>query len=274
MLKIAAATDFSNVSIHACEYALQLAQALQAEFYLFHTFHIPSISPESPVFIPSIDDLGKDAMSSLELFKNSLLDKFKYSSEIKCISAAGFFVDELADFTQQNNIDLVIIGTSGAGYITEHLLGSNTTRVIKNVMCTTLAVPEQALFEGVNSLMLACDFENYENHKALAKIKFFAEKTSAKLQLLHVLKNADMPDIDKAASGVNTISYFEGMNHTVHFLANNNTVEAINYFVAENHVSWVVMIPHPHGFFYRLSHESKTEKLAFHTQKPLLIVHE
>jgi nucleotide-binding universal stress UspA family protein len=61
---------------------------------------------------------------------------------------------------------------------------------------------------------------------------------------------------------------------TYHFIDHSDTVAGITHFAQDRDASLIMVIPKSHGFFEGLFHRSVTQKLAYHTSIPLLVMHE
>ncbi len=60
--------DFSEASINALDYAIEIAKLWQAKLILFHAYHIPVAPIEAPVVI-SWDKIEEDCMAALREMK-------------------------------------------------------------------------------------------------------------------------------------------------------------------------------------------------------------
>jgi len=58
------------------------------------------------------------------------------------------------------------------------------------------------------------------------------------------------------------------------FENNNNFVEAVNIVALEKMVDLIITIPKKHGLFEGLFHSSATKKLAYHSNVPIMVIHE
>jgi nucleotide-binding universal stress UspA family protein len=268
-------TDFSETARNAANYAIEFAKQIGAELFLLHVFHIPIATSEAPIMIRSFDELEKDNLENLKLLEQELRTQHGLTNPIECIVKPGFIIDEIRETIKEKNIDLVVMGITGANKLVELLIGSNTIGVIKGVKCPTLIVPKNAKFKPIKTIAYACDFEEIKDESALQELKAFVQQMNAQLLILNVVDPAEEKvSTEKAISGVRIEHIFENVSHTLHFPEDDDIVHAINNFVDTHDVDLLVMVPHKHSIFTRMVREGSTKKMAFHTHVPLLAIHD
>lgn len=272
MKNILIPVDYSPASRNAANYGLAYAKEKGAKVILVHVFHIPVVVSETPVAIPDFTELEKASLNEMERYVNELKANGTLP-EMETLVRPGFVQDELAQIVEEYKIGLIIMGIKGAGKVAEVVVGSNTTAIMREFSCPTIAVPMDAVYKPIKSIVFACDLEKITDDEALAVIKKWVKDNDAKLYLLNVVEKAQQASFSKAVSGITLEHVFEQINHSLHFIENDDLVFAINDFVDKHAVDLVIMIPKKHGFVYSLFHESNTKKMAFHTHTPLMAVH-
>ncbi|MCW3076063.1 MAG: hypothetical protein JWO32_672, partial [Bacteroidetes bacterium] len=101
-------TDFSDVSDNAIQYAVEMAKLTQSKLILLHVYHVPIITSDTPMVIPSMDELGEECMQNLQKTKSELLLNHSADLQIECVCRCGLEVDEIEEYTQQHKVDLII----------------------------------------------------------------------------------------------------------------------------------------------------------------------
>lgn len=274
MKNILIPTDFSSVSLNAAEYAISLAKEVNAKVTLLHVYHIPVAPVDSIVALPSLSELDKLNNTVLKDFKNKLKEKCHFTENIRCIVKAGFLNDEMKDVVLEENIDLIIMGITGAGKLSEVVMGSNTTSAIKNSDCPVLVVPANSKYKKINNIAFACDLEKVKNAPAITLIKTWLQKLKANLFVLNMVSSTVIPTFNNAIEGMKLSSIFEGFKHSLYFPENEDLTITLNDFVDQHKIDLLVMIPRKHNFFADLFKESNTKRMAFHTHIPLLAIHD
>jgi nucleotide-binding universal stress UspA family protein len=140
--RILVPTDFSDYSHSALRYGAAFADKFGAELYLLHVFQDLSVSqPEavtvgSPIVAP-LEQFMAAARTSLErVIRENKLTGLEVHPEVR----AGMPFDEIVQFAADRDIDLIVMGTHGRGWLAHVLLGSVTEKVVRKAPCPVLTV--------------------------------------------------------------------------------------------------------------------------------------
>jgi nucleotide-binding universal stress UspA family protein len=136
-------TDFSNLSLTAGNYAVDLALQYGA---VIHLVHILEKTP--PILAIRSLDLSADKIKkSIEDYAQKSLEESVVKIrggkdvEIKPVIRKGIDYQEIINYSKENNIDLIVIATHGRTGVLHTLLGSVAEKVIrfskKPVLVTT-----------------------------------------------------------------------------------------------------------------------------------------
>lgn len=274
MKTILVPTDFSKISLNAVDYAVQLAIQLKARIILFHTYYMPIITSDTMV-VPPFDELENGCGDSLKKIENNIYKKFGKKVEIEFKCKYGFPIDEINLYAQEKKADLIVMGMQGAGYLSEKIMGSITTSLIRKSKCPVLAIDRRVKFEPIKKIVLASDFEEISKATILKPLKDLVHFFNSQVFVLNVVPELEtVPMIKKAAEGIKMEHALNDVKHSFYFLQNDDVVDGINDFIAEKKADMVVMIPRKHSFLKNIFNEPETKKIAFHTKVPLLALHE
>lgn len=129
--KILIPTDFSEISAQAFPYAEDIARQFGAEIHLVHVLEkdppIPLIRTFDMTTESVIKKIEEDTRSLLNQFKN----KFSSDVQVKEIMLKGNDFEEIVEYANKNDIDLIVIATHGRTGILHTLLGSVAEKVIR-----------------------------------------------------------------------------------------------------------------------------------------------
>ncbi len=266
-------SDFSKTANNAACYAMELAKFINAKVILLNVYHIPYIVTEAPILIPSLDEIEIESIKRITDCEKELQNKYGKSVSIEKMARAGYLVDEIKDIVKERKIDLIVMGISDNGKLSE-FIGSNAIKVTKNINCQTLIIPEESKFKKIENIAFACDYESTTDSPAIKQLKIFVQLFNAKLMIFNVLKPHTEPSYSHAISGLKIENIFEDTNHLVYFPENEDLVLAINEFVEKHNVDILVMMPKKHNLFAHLFQQTKTKKVAFNSHIPLLAIRE
>lgn len=266
MKTILVPTDFSKAAKNAAEYAVKLAEKINAQVLLFHVFHVPIDTTDFPVNIISPMDLQKEneALLKKEIAK---LKKNKKVS-INFLVKNGLPVDEIIE--EEKNVFMIIMGMTGASKMSEILIGSTTTTVIRKSKKPVFVIPEKAKYKHIEKIVFAYDYDARTNTKTLDTLKELSKTFRSKIYVVNVIHNEESITAEELTAGKKLEHKLKDVEHVYFFPENEDLVDGINEFVNLYHADIVTMIPHRHNMIERLFHRSITKKMAFHTHVPLL----
>lgn len=269
MKKILFPTDFSETAAYAFQYALQLAELLEARIDLMTVYHLP------------INDAGRVPPDSIERMlqekKASALAKIKEFSAGAPADRIGrvradyglFIAQEITDAARRESYDLIVMGTKGQHNPLEKILGSVTTQTVMNASCPVFAIPQGASFNGIDHIAYATDFRPTDEH-AVERLMELAGELGANVHFVHIDTKAKIGVMEDAIELENY-----PFNFTEFTIINKASVtEGLDQYVREKHIDLLALFIPRRRLWERLFHTSFTKKMTFHTKLPLLVFRE
>jgi nucleotide-binding universal stress UspA family protein len=270
MKTILVPTDFSEVSENAAKYAMELAGFYKnAKVVFFHVYSVPTvIAADIPMMSVPFDEMESSK------FLKDFSKKFKDANiETELIVRPGFVVDEILYFLEKRRIDTIVMGITGAGK-SEGASGSSTTSIMKSVRQPVFVIPKDVQFKKPQRIALACDYVAIVSDAVVEQIKEYSKLFGAKLLIFDILKKTELVSYEKAVAEVNLENSLEDIDHSLYFPSGDNIPEEMNSFIEKNKADLLIMIPHNYTFLRGLFHHSNTKEMAFHTNVPLISIHE
>jgi nucleotide-binding universal stress UspA family protein len=129
--KILVATDFSETSDHALDYALDLARALKAEVVVLHAYELPVYGFPDGAVITTADMAARIAAAAEEGLKSVVTKKRSSGVALRTILRTGPPAEEVNEVAGEIGADLIVIGTHGRRGLARALLGSVAEHVIR-----------------------------------------------------------------------------------------------------------------------------------------------
>lgn len=274
MKTILVPTDFSEVARNAVGYAAEIGKRAKAKIILLHVYQIPVVPAEVPVIL-SADEIKKDSMKRLKKIERHIHTKYSKTLKVECKCECGFPIDEINQFASKNNVNLIVMGMAGVGYLTERIIGSVTTSLIKRSKCPVLSIDRYVKFKNIKKIVLACDYNKSYNKKTITPLKELAALFKSHIHVLNIVKEPEfVPPVNKAIAGIKLDRTLEEINHSFYQCKNEDIIEGINDFIDKKKIDMVVMISRKHSVLHNLFHETNTKRMAFHTKVPVLALHE
>ena len=275
MKKILLPTDFSDNSFEAIRYALLVYKDVKCTFYLLHTFNPPVYQTEyllgSPGQIGLGDVLQETSLLKLEQLKKRLEDQYSNTNHTFIIHTAfNTLLNEITEMTQSENIDMIVMGTTGATGAKEILFGSNTVNVIKKSKCPVIAIPPKFEYEAPIEILFPTDFEISYPKKEMEPLLLIARQHKSRINVLHVRKAIELNIVQKEnKKQLDRLLVNMAIFHSV---ADNEIIPAVNQFQEKNKINLLVMIQNKHSFIENLFIEPVIKKIGFHITIPFLVI--
>lgn len=134
--RVLVAYDFSGESELAMRYGLSFAQHYKGELHLLHVLHrVESFE---------IDGMGRIVSrhatfdESVRKLQTAVPKEARLGCDIKDAVRWGAPFREVLAYAEDYSIDLICMGSRGAGYGMQSLFGSNTDRVLRQARCPVL----------------------------------------------------------------------------------------------------------------------------------------
>jgi universal stress protein A len=136
--------DFSATADRALEYAIALAQQLQARLTLLHVLHLTplEVGEMTPgVAATYLDDLETDAQHLLQ----ASLGRVQHAGlQGESLLVEGTPTQKIVETASEQGVDLIIMGTHGRTGLAHVFLGSVAEHVIRQVPCPVLVIRKAA----------------------------------------------------------------------------------------------------------------------------------
>jgi nucleotide-binding universal stress UspA family protein len=268
MFTILFPTDFSQPAAHALEYAVSLAEKIGGKLLLLHAVPIPLQDPNT--FFKASEVYSKDeAKVKLEGLQRQVAARVPCEAVLK----VGYSVTEATDLMKQSTVDLVVIGTRGAGSTPDPLVGSTTAVLIEKSPRPVLVIPAAAAFVAPQRIVLAADLRE-TNRTTLEPLVAFSRLLRAEVLVVNVATREGRLPEEKSVAALQLEDYLGEVPSSLHVVVHDDVAEGIENFVLEKRAQLLVLVARKHGFFASLFHDSVTRKMALHAQVPLLALTE
>jgi len=197
LARVLVATDFSSASQAALLYALSIARRYDATLYLAHVVRPDTFRRESDASPAATDEAWREGQRlTTDLLVSGQLRGIPH----KLLVAQGEIWDGLAPLLQENQIDLLVVGTRGRSGLAKMLLGSVAESIFRQASCPVLTVGPNSVGPtpqegGLHCILYATDFTPQSLH-ALDHAVSLAQHYQSQLTLLHVVPETSENGLD------------------------------------------------------------------------------
>ncbi len=188
--------DFSDSSTNALDYAYFLAEKQGSRITVLHVLTAFNDIYNGEEHLQAI----KESILVREMEIKDKLDSHIKRNEIKSLDIKTEIINSISvpagimDFLENQNFNLVIMGTHGKTGISKWLLGSVSEKIIKLSKVPVLTIHKDWLKREVKTMLIPVDFSEGSRIAAKQAINLFAG-FHAKLKFIFVIEEDDYPDI-------------------------------------------------------------------------------
>jgi len=264
-MKIIVTTDFSSNADKALNFALENFQNEDVEYILLHSVHARYAGASLAVDLSDeLEEEGREKLSELA----SKVSEGNPNLKITALVKSGPLANVLVNFCEEENPDMVVMGTNGTSGLYERMIGSNTEEVMNLIDFPLLVVPHNCEIKKIEIIEVAID-KAREDLKAVEYCALIGKKLGASVHVLHLLdesKPAEPLDIDPGV--------FEGNHFALVQIQTKKgeTDNLIQEFEQKDNADLIAVIPHHKTFLKSLFHTSVSENLLMESEKAVLIL--
>ena len=249
---------------------------LKPPFFLLNTY--TPAAYQTGMMVDSYSALQLEEMARKNSIRelDELEEKIKknYSNPkhtFKKKSSFNLLVSEIVSVLEENEIDLIVMGTQGATGAKEIFLGTHTMYTIKKVKCPVIAVPSGFKFEAPKEILFATDYRCSKTNKNLPILKWICATHISRLNILNAYYGTPMDEEQETIKSF-LEDYFKDQAHLFHTAIDLDVIDAVSSFQVKNKINFLVMVHNKHSFFENLLFKPIINELVFHTNVPFLVI--
>jgi nucleotide-binding universal stress UspA family protein len=279
--KILVPTDFSEQAGYALDFAYQIAIKSTAEIILINVVDYPGLSS---AFGGGMNVIGgaEPPLDNLdESFINNLLSRSKEeikamtqkldqgSVKIKQVVEVGnpYFV--ISEKIEQENVNLVIMGTKGATGLEEVLIGSNTERVVRHAKCPVITIKKKRDYTKIHNIAFASNFEGDQTHVVEELFKL-QDIFKAKLHLVKINTPNNFESNRTIMKGMEAfVKKHNISNYSLNIYNDYIEEDGIIYFCEDIEADMVALATHGRTGLMHLLSGSIAEDIVNHAKRPV-----
>ena len=277
MKKILFPTDLSEAANNAFIYALHLADRLEASIVTLHIYQKPEVRagglPHTLEEFYKAYDLEefanyKDAIPVLRAIQEKA--GFQHLAIKHTLKGASKLVETILKAASDETVDLIVMGTTGAKGLKEVFQGSVAGEILENANCPVLSVPVNAEFDGkIDDIAMAISFKEEEK----VALKRVLDITAPFNPTLHCV-NVDLAHTAEYTDRIGDFAAeFEGNDNLKFRVLEGNDFESVlTGFLKDHHFDMLAMTTHKRNFLEELFNYSRTKKMAYHSNTPILSI--
>lgn len=274
MNSIVVPINFSNASSNALNYALVLAKTFNSKITLLHAYHTIPANPEfeSKNHEDELADLRQNTFKKLQVFKDEIK---QVSIDCDIVNEEGYPIDVILKHANHGQTDLLLMGTEQIMPIDKIIFGTITGKVLKEVQCPILIVPEESNNLTPKKMAFATDYHDNDSDNLIFLNKM-SQKFNSELSVVRVApKGEDQMLEDRLMNELRekVDSALPDNNINWQLLSGSNVNKQLEQYMSESELDLLAAVRADHNFIEKWLSWSVTQKLFYKTHIPLLIFH-
>ncbi|HVY76794.1 MAG TPA: universal stress protein, partial [Puia sp.] len=220
------------------------------------------------------EEMLDDARKDLENLAEDLGVRAKGKLTIETRVEIGTVVNQIKEFSNQENPFAVVFGTHGKTALERFLLGSNSLSAIKHLHVPVLIIPDQYRFVPITRIGLASDLafsQAFSRKVPYWRITEWLSSFNASLDIVHVSKS-EHPKYEDLSESISVEHQLYKFHPAVHFLTGSNLQEKLAEFAKERQLDLLIIVPQHHGI-EDLFVERHAKKIILNQRIPVLSLH-
>ena len=268
--------DFSDASKNAARFAAHISNDLpDAQLILYNVFEsLEYGSDSSPLNTEGGEDQARKSIVELGLES--------VRSDISSLTNAGIsvvaeennhFLDTLETYVLNNDVQYIVMGTTGSTRLGEMLMGGNTLNIVKRRIVPVIIVPPNAHSTSAKNVMLLTDFKDLDFTVPVHTVKSVLNLFKPQLHIVnvdheHYVQVTEEYETKRLKLEASLAEY----KPEFYFIRLFNFMDAINQFVVDNQIDLILTFPRRHSFLANIFKTTSTVKLAYHSQVPIVAI--
>lgn len=252
--------DFSQTSLNAAHYAAGMFKnRADVTLVLYHYY------------------TGSEDIGTINNYLDSLKKELAASTTaIETITESGDnFIESLSKYSHVSRAYMIVMGLTGKSAISQRFSGSNTLKMAEKNVCPVLIVPDDAIYQGIENILITSEMKSVEDTPVLLAVKRVLQDFKPSLHVLNVdeshyisITDSFKQERDKME---NLLAEFKP---EFYFMRLFDFHESVNLFVNDKNIDMIIIGPKNHSFYEKLFKTQHTKKMVYQSKVPVLAVHE
>ncbi len=283
-------TDFSEYSFKATTKGFKIAHRLKAPIVFIHSFIDPSRTGKlqlTDAFSYDVFDSEErkaierqsyEAMTSFtteikERIKKEALPPVKFST----IIVEGVPEESICEYSKDNPVTLIVMGTRGTGKKERQMVGSVTAEVLDSCRVPVLTVPESQPTDKSKEIKDIIFFSNLDQEDILALDALYRLYPDSEFKVTIVHIPGKKENKATTSKGIDALlnycqSHYPSYQFNVKNVMLDTIVEDFKAIAQEQPIDLIAIPNKKRNIFARLFNPSIAHKLLFHADIPLLAI--
>jgi nucleotide-binding universal stress UspA family protein len=266
MKKILVPCDFSEPSVQAFRFAVDIAGQSRGEIHLLHVIELPVLYNESVVMSFEQDYMDNMKKNAEKNFRK-MIDKWSDGVKVKTLYEFGGLQSTIRETVEKISADLVVVGTHGASGLKEYTVGSNTEKLVRALTVPVISV--RKVPKSIKNIVFPTR-PDLDQEELTMKVKELQNFFKATLHVLFVNTPAVFKtDLSTKSALENFAKRFMLKNYTLNIYNDTDEEQGIINFSRDVKADLVAMRTHGRRGLAHMATGSIAEDVVNHIECPI-----
>jgi nucleotide-binding universal stress UspA family protein len=272
-------TDFSETARNAFHYAMRFAETLDATITVVHVkeYILPTdevlLSPTSSIDINRMtDDAMSEFINDREGYQAS--GSVMVHTKVHTKVLEGNPVRCIVGLSEEDNTDLIIVGSTGAQDIISKIIGKTSLEVANQAQCPVMLIPRDAVWNGIDRMMYASNYDSITPEMIL-EVNDFAHAIKASIHFVHVDEHVPENIGEVTETEAEVAVPLAGTNQTyeIHTIQGVDKIAGLQQYAGAHKIDLMAFAGKHRSFWHKLIYKSIIANIALSTEIPIMVIH-
>ncbi len=236
--------DFSEDALNALEYAIEMANNLQANIRMM--FVKKSEKFEMPIYSKEYDNKVEYTVQG---YFEKLIEKYASSYKVKngifdYKIRQGVVYKEIVNQAKYSDAYCIVMGSHGASGFEEFFVGSNAFKVVSNATCPVVTLRNQFKAKKIENILMPID-SSKETRNKIALVVEIAKLHQAKIHILGVYESEQRSIVEKVERYVNLTEKYvkeQGLEACTTIIQGENNTDTTLAYTEYNNIDIIAIM--------------------------------
>lgn len=269
------ATDCTKNSKTALQYAQKLALQLSAKLVVLYVYDIPPIAGKTIKTEGQIQRSLKEEKLQLlrRYFRENAIEKGNDETIFLRAEYGTSISHALVEYAQKIKCELLVIGMKDEHTKRGLFAGNIANKLLKQINCKLLIVPNTYEFSTITSIVYATDFEK-EDEQAIYELNHLFPNKGTSIKIVHV-------DTDENSKGAEQMEWFKDMllerlgdnGISFHLVKSKSVPQGLRMFIGDENPNLIALLERDEPtIFKKLFHKDLIKVMESQISIPILSI--
>jgi len=279
MKQIVLLTDFSENSFQAILYAMSFFESEEVNFNLLHIkdsrgLMLDDLMTSTPGENMQSALLGNSRKKLGELLERVNNLNTNVNHQFRAEYLFDPFFDAINKYCEKEQVEVLVMGTTGATGAKQVLLGSTAAKVINKIDIPILAIPEGSVFIPIEKVLFSVDYKVDYLPETLQPLLNMLKSFIPLVYTIYADENQTEYSKEQLLNKIELDKLLEPFNNSTHKVTSLPLDQALSCLLEFLQIDLLIMIKKEKTLLQKLINSSHIRKVSYHLKTPLFILPE